>query len=143
VFGANDYAKNFPKSVYTTDEAPILKANVGNGNLKKITHMQNKATRVDQVLAYEDQDGKFTYADGYSEATPNSTKMCKRDGTCPNGADDTTKTGSSDTTQPYGDAANQGAKPAGSQNGAEAAHSGGDGHGTTTTTTEEPFDIHL
>lgn len=112
VFGGNNYKVNFPNSVLTRDEMPILHKNVKSGQLKDdgITHMAKNAKRPDQIMATEDGDGKFTYKKGFQPNTINSTNkpICKRGGECTAGskgtADDSTKTAAGakapDTQQP-------------------------------------------
>jgi len=111
--------------------------------------MRKGATKVEQVMATEDGDGKFTYRRGYESNTENSTKKCKRGGDCANGQqeiDDTDNTKSTTPAPagddlPYGDPAHQGGSGSGSGSGEPHPAPAPEGH--TPTPIEEPFDIHI
>lgn len=66
VFGGVEYLTKGQTSWFATKEVPELRTNIENKLLNKITHMQNGATKPDEVLATEDADMNISYLDGQS-----------------------------------------------------------------------------
>ncbi|KAF1920972.1 hypothetical protein BDU57DRAFT_509485 [Ampelomyces quisqualis] len=72
VFGGVEYQTKGPNSFFTTKELPVLKDNINNGQLNKITHMVRDATRPEDVLATEDAAGTITFAAGHTNTETNA-----------------------------------------------------------------------
>jgi len=109
VFGAAQWQTLFDDSFYATDEAPLLKTSMENGDLKAINHMEKGATSPDQIMATENAKGEYTYQNGFADKSVNNDygKTCKRDGISCGASSSNTKPEQTSSHSIYGNPAEQ------------------------------------
>jgi len=84
VFGAVEWKTKGPNSFFARHEIDNLQKRLREGKIKSIVHMQKDATKLTQVMATEDADGKLTWKDGFKEGDSNASgtfDVCASDGT--------------------------------------------------------------
>lgn len=73
VFGGAKYQTEGPSSFFTLHEIGPLHDGLKNGRVKNLIHMEKGATKLSQVFATEDANGRYTYKNNHKAGDDNAT----------------------------------------------------------------------